>query len=330
MKSFILSVAALAILLLPSRVSGQTNYKFDKGIITEVYNDPQNLPKNEFAFSFISVGNLFGCRIYENYRLDETQNVWARVTLPYGKGSQGGDVTYSLEDKVKIGYNIRLGYERALLGGEVSKFKTTFLKSQGNEITFTKDIPTIIRRQLITSGGLELNRLGNQITYYPAGFPDDPSLLFFGLNPSFTAIFIGVGVRSDYSLALFSDDYDGGVFKQSKMRSFRASVDLVVALSQKLNNYLIEVNTDRPNSVTPALAIDADDERLIELSQKNIGFRISLDRTASQFGWKSLIVVYGFDYTMIPSLDGGPKEMVNLHAGVGFMSKKNTRKSLYE
>jgi hypothetical protein len=329
-KNILIPFTVLSGLLLPLLVDGQTNYKFENGTVTVLYNDPQNLPKNEFALSFINVGNLFGCRVYENFRLDETQNIWARVTLPYGKGAQGGDVSTSLEDEVKIGYNVRIGYERSLLGGEAEKYKTTYLKSQGNTVTYTKDIPTVIRRQLIASGGFEMNRLGNQINYFPDGNPDIEDIAIYGLNPSFAGIFLGVGYRSDFSMGLYSDDFGGEAFKRGKMRSFRASVDLVVAFSQNLSNYIVEFDSNEIGGIGGVQEIDADDERLPELSQKNLGFRVSLDRTASQFGWKRMIVVYGFDYTMIPTIDGGPTEMVNVHAGIGFMSKKFVKQSLMD
>jgi hypothetical protein len=114
------------------------------------------------------------------------------------------------------------------------------------------------------------------------------------------------------------------------MRSFRASVDLVVAFSQNLSNYIVEFDSNEIGGIGGVQEIDADDDRVPELSQKNLGFRVSLDRTASQFGWKRMIVVYGFDYTMIPSIDGGPTEMVNVHAGIGFMSKKFVKQSLMD
>jgi hypothetical protein len=78
------------------------------------HNEAGILPKLEATFSFISVSPLFGCKIRTQYRLDRKNLVGFHAQIPYSKGFQRGEVSNSLSDENKMGFNIRMFYARKL------------------------------------------------------------------------------------------------------------------------------------------------------------------------------------------------------------------------
>lgn len=315
------------VLLVSSALFSQENKKYLS--LDEIYNDPLNHPKNVASLSFLSVGNFFGFTLHDTYTIDENLSAYGKLIMPYGKFGQAEDASTNFQDYIKLGYNFRVGFDYILAKGMKPKSKTIFLYSgydstsvlNSQIIYYTKGIKTKVGRHLAVGGGLESSRLDKTFV-----IPNDTILESSGvtiINPTQTVLYGGLNYQNVQSIGLISESHK---FERIKYRRIRLYAEILYAASLSADAYIYQLNSD--NETYSIVSLDMNSEKVPDLSRKNVGFRMGFDVQRLYFGWSRTTVTYGFEYAAIPYINGGPREWVNIHAGIGFISKKFTRKTM--
>lgn len=308
MKFTVLSLTLISALLAPISMFGQKEYAFEPGVVKVYHNDPLVLPKAEFYIAPMNIGNIFGARLYSQYRLNVKSSAQVRLTLPYvAEGEEGN------------GLIMRLGYQYSLVQWASSKEKNLLLGVKGAgypgavTVQYTKDIPVNVGKEIIVNGGIEHCRLGSEFS----NESNHDELNFDrGTNQRYTGMYLGLGFFSNLSVAFGSDSFNGKSFERLACRSVRLNADLIYAFSNVADLYNIVSDFTQSNTRVDVSMDDAG------VSTQNIGFRINLERIAKLDQFKSMYVSYGLDYSRIPHVQFGPSEMINVHFGLAFASKK--------
>jgi hypothetical protein len=276
------------------------------------HNDAGILPKLEATFSFISVSPLFGCKIRTQYRLDRKNLVGFHAQIPYGKGFQGGEVSSSLSDENKMGYNIRMFYDRKLFS-----FNRAFERDLAvaheyvglNTIKVYKaKLPIDIGRYFGLGGGLELNGKSDEEDVFDG---DDVSI--DRINQRYTAGYVSFNYwkQRSYSI-LCNGNSDGKLWKARKVY-----FDFIGAVSQKADYFLFQFNNNDGGFTTTK--ISEDNSQIPAINKTNIGWRAGIEWSRN-YNTSNMVVVFGFEYGVLPGYTG--YEWVGIHAGLGLGSRK--------
>ncbi|MFN9802054.1 MAG: hypothetical protein ACK54P_18695, partial [Bacteroidota bacterium] len=261
MKLTVLSLTLISALIAPISMFGQKEYAFEPGVVKVYHNDPVVLPKAEFYIAPMNIGNVFGARLYSQYRLNVKSSAQVRLTLPYvAEGEEGN------------GLIMRLGYQYSLVQWSSAKEKKLLLGVKGAgypgavTVQYTKDIPVNVGKEIIVNGGIEHCRLGS---VFSSESNYDERNFDRGTNQRYTGMYLGLGLLSNLSVAFGSESFNGKSFDRFAYRSVRLNADLIYAFSNVADLYSLVSDFTQSNTRVDVSMDDAG------VSTQNIGFRIN-------------------------------------------------------
>ncbi len=276
------------------------------------HNDAAIVPRFEATFSFISVSPLFGCKIRTQYRLDRKSLIGFHAHIPYGKGFQGGEVSNSLSDQNKMGYNIRVFYDRKLFSFNRAFERDIAVAHEYVGVNTLKvykaKLPIDIGRYFGLGGGLELNGKSDEEDIF-----DQDYISIERINQRYSAAYVSFNYWKQRSYSInCNGTSDGKLWKARKVY-----FDFIGAVSQKADYFLFQFNNNDGGFTTTE--ISEDNSLIPEIKKTNIGWRAGIEWSRN-YNTSNLVVVFGFEYGVLPGYTG--YEWGGVHAGIGFGGRK--------